>query len=60
MIRENSDRIIKHLIETYPDNVTYKLLKAERLAAAAKTRRFTRIFKARFFLNILTMINFCF
>jgi tetratricopeptide (TPR) repeat protein len=33
---ENSDRVINHLIETYPQNVTYKLLRAERLQQRQK------------------------
>ena len=33
---ENSDRVIKHLIDTYPENVTYKLLRAERLQQRQK------------------------
>ena len=33
---ENSDRVINHLIETYPDNITYKLLKAERFQQRQK------------------------
>lgn len=33
---QNSDKIIKHLIETHPDSVTYHLLKAERLQQREK------------------------
>lgn len=32
----NSDRVINHLIETHPDNVTYQLLRAERLQQRQK------------------------